>query len=212
MSGFFLLIVVVLICATSILGLALLSCAIKHFVRYFFFDRSTANAAEGSEKDDYVDETQSNRCMSVSTTTVASSVDHSTYLHNYPKVMVQILIRLSSDHDALQDFLIDPQSHISWPADKLEFIFCIVHDRIDSKKKRKDKKKKKRALPYDLSEELYNLILDRMEDGYRILVTSTSDNADGFLWNSPPNGSLLFTYDSIDKIPSADFLREYIIE
>jgi hypothetical protein len=217
MSGFFLFIVVALVCCVSVLGMALLSWAIKSVLGFLF----GPTAAKTSKKE--TPDHQQGRC---STVTICSSDESSTSLHTnpnkestyYPMVTILFLANLSNDHEALTDFLTDIESHIHWPAEKLELFLCIVDDgntkkkRIDTNNNKKKSKNNKRQLPHGLSDDLYNLILDRMEDGFRILVTSVTvdDRANNFLLENPPRGSLLFTFDSIDAIPSADFLQRYV--
>jgi hypothetical protein len=215
MSGFFVFIIVALLCSVSVLGMALLSWAIKSALAFLF--GPTENQKSSKEKAS--DRQQSHS----STVTISSSEESNTSLHThtdaeatYPMVTIQFLANLSNDHDALKDFLTDPESHLRWPAHKLELFFCFVDDGNTPKRIHKTNKKKtknnKRQLPHGLSDVIYNLILDRMEDGFRILVTSATpdDRAYNFLLKNPPRGSLLFTFDSIDAIPSAGFLQHYV--
>jgi hypothetical protein len=225
MSGFFVFIAVTLLCGVSVLGMALLSWAIKSLLG-FLFDREETKETKckvaPNQKTSKKQVPDHQQCRS-STVTTSSSDEFSTSLHTNPDtestnpmVTIQFLVNLSKDHDALKEFLTDPESHIHWPIEKLELFLCIVDDgstreRIP-KRNNKNSKNNKRQLPHGLSDDLYNLILDRMEDGFRILVTSvTADHpTDHFLLKNPPRGSLLFTFDSIDAIPSADFLQRYL--
>jgi hypothetical protein len=211
MSNFFLFIVVTLMIAVSVLGMAILSWIIKRLLA-IFFARVAATKQPDNKNMDVKNGGGSTlpKDQRRSSTTTADSLslddDGSWYTNPTTEIpMVTIQFLAAHDQDALHDFLTNLESRIHYPVPKLEILLCVVE-------KSNNKNTEKRPLPHGLSDENYNLILDRMEDGFRILVTSTSKHDDSFqdLLEHPPRGGLLFTFDSVNEIPSPDFLKDHV--
>jgi hypothetical protein len=110
------------------------------------------------------------------------------------------------------------ESHIHYPTNKLEVLMCVTTDKeVDCKKKKKNnnnnkKKKNEKKGKYCsfLSEQNYDLILDRMEEGFHILVAGSVDEFPQTLIHHEPRGSLLFTFDNLQDIKTPNFIQKFL--
>jgi hypothetical protein len=109
---------------------------------------------------------------------------------DYPIVTIQFLA--THEQDLLQEFLTQLESRIHWPASKLEILLCMKSNDDKSTKKTKHRRHG-RGQSYGLTDANYDLILDRMEEGFQIMVATSQED----LLGHPPRGSLLFTFDSV---------------
>lgn len=207
MSGFFLFIIITPLCVVTILGIALLSWGTRQWFLYFgSIDHSERSTIDSSQ----VKPTSRHSSITVDSID-GSSVDNDSSPFEadenvvYPIATIQFLG--TQNQDTLHDFLLHISSYIRWPRNKLEILLHIDDNEDEEGGENRSNSPKVKQTRSELTDENYQLILDLMEEGFHLSVSTCVND----LLERPIRGSLLFCFERIEDISHPNFIQNYLM-